>query len=86
MLKELKAAEHLPVRVLHPARYRLLVREIVGVFEIMQAHYEPGRLRRPADRLIKAAKSLIEVRPGHQLTKAHQRMAHIDDGVQALSE
>ena len=38
VLKEFHPAQILPVRILQPTLYRIVITQIVGVFEIMQCH------------------------------------------------
>ena len=86
MLEALEAAEELPVGVLDPARHRLLVGEVKDGLEIVQADHQPGRLGRPADRLVEAAERRVEFGPRHHPGQPHQRVLQIDDGVQPLAE
>lgn len=86
VLEELKAAEILPVGILHPALHHLLVRQVVDVLEVMQPDHQTRRLGRSADRAVETAKRLIEPGPRHQPRQPDQRVPHVDDRVQPLAE
>ena len=86
VLKEREAAEMLPIGVLNPALDHLLVREVVDVLQIMQPDHQPCRLGRTTDRFEEFAEALIERRPRHQPRQTHQAMAHVDDGIEALTK
>ncbi|ESX09211.1 hypothetical protein X767_32960 [Mesorhizobium sp. LSJC264A00] len=86
VLEELEAAEKLPIRIFHPTLHHFFVGQIVDVLEVMLTDHQPGRLGRPADRAIKPAKRFVKARPRHQCRQPDQRMARIDDGIEALAE
>lgn len=86
MLEEFEAAEELPIRILHPASDDLLVRQVMDMLEVVQTDHQPGRLGRSADRPIEPTKSLVKARPRHDTGQPCQRMAQIDDCLQALAE
>lgn len=86
MLEELEAAEKLPIRVLHPTLHHFFFGQVVDVLEVMQTDHQPRRLGWPADRAIEPAKRLVKARPRHQCRQPDQRMARIDDGIEALAQ
>ena len=86
MLEEVEAAEELPVRIFHPARDDLLIRQVMNVLEVVQTDHQPGRLRRPPDRPVEPAKGVVKARPGHQPGQSHQCMVRIDDRLQPLAK
>src|SRR5215469_10581847 len=86
MLEEFEATEELPVRIFHPACDDLLIRQVMNVLEVVQADHQPGRLRRPADRPVEAAKGFVKARPGYQPGQSHQCVVRIDDCLQPLAE
>ena len=86
MLKKIETAEILPVGVLDPALYSLLVGQIVHVLQIVQPDHQARWLGRTAQRPVVPAKGLIEFGPGHQGAQAYQLMLCVDDGIKAFAK
>ncbi len=86
VLKELKAAEILPVGIIDPALDSFFVRQVIHVLQIMQPDYQPRRLGGTAQRFVMLAESFIKIRPGRHSRQSDQGVAHIDDRVQALAK
>ena len=86
MLEELEAAEILEIRIFHPALDCLLIRKVVGVFEIVQPDHEPRWLRWSTRRFEELAKALIESRPRHGLGQTNQGVLHIDDRIEPFAK
>ena len=85
--KELLAAEQLEIRVLDPALAQRLVRQVMHVLEDRQPRHQPRRQRRMAGSVrIDRAEPLFQKRPIHRSGELGQRMAHVDDLVQAGAE
>ena len=83
MLEELLAAEQLIIRVLDPARAKILVGEIVHVLEDRQARHQPRRQRRVSGLVrIDRAEPPLEKAPVDRPAKLRQRVIEVDDLVE----
>ena len=87
MLEMALAAEGLKVRVLHPSRAGLLVRQALHVLEQMQPSHQPCR-QAPATLvlLIIHAKRIIKTIPVNQRCQLDQLVFGIEDCPQRASE
>lgn len=81
MLEELKAAEKLPIRILHPALDHLLIRQVVDMLQVMQPDHQPRRLGGPANRPIEPTERLVKSCPWDHTGQSHQHLARVDDRV-----
>jgi hypothetical protein len=86
VLEELKAAEKLPIRVLHPALDHLLVRQVVDMLQVMQPDHQPRRLGGSANRLVEPTERLVKSCPWDHTRQSHQRVARVDDRVQTVAK
>ena len=79
MLKELLAAEVLPVGILHPMRHHVLVAEIVLIFQIVQGHHQPRRDARRALRgMISRSQRQFKQCPIDAHPQLNQRVIEVD--------
>src|SRR5438552_13054343 len=80
MAEELLAAQILEIRVLHPARAQLLVRQVEGVLENGKARHQSGRQRRHAGAVaVGLAEAVFKKPPVDRPRELHQREIHVDD-------
>lgn len=84
VLKELEAAEELPVGIFYPALDHFLVGQVVHMLQIMQPDHQPGRLGGPTKRPIEPAEHIIKSFPWDHAGQSHQNMASIDDRIQTF--
>ena len=85
MLEVRAATEPLVIRILDPALHHRLIGQVEGMLEIGQAHHQARRLRGSSERTIEAAELLIEAIPVDQNSQAEQRVAGIEDLVEAAA-
>jgi hypothetical protein len=71
--EELHPREILPVRILHPSPHNRLVREVVGVLEVVRAHHQPRGCGGPPRPLaVVGPEMLVEAPPVDLLSQLHQ--------------
>ncbi len=84
MLEELLPAKELPVGVLDPPAYRLLIGDALEVLEVMEARHKPDRYCRPSVvGAVQGAEFLRQVVPGDRGRQANQFMVHVQGQVEA---
>src|SRR2546428_13814944 len=87
MWEELRAAEVLEVRFLHPPIAQSLVGKVISVLEDRQPRHQPRRQRRLARLVgVDRPERLLQKTPIDRPRQLHQRVFYIDDLVKPLAE